>query len=73
MEASHTVRPVFDEANLLAHAGLVPALALARRHRPRPVLRRPLAHSSHLMLLLGHQTKIRSLRTTGGDSVRTPD
>lgn len=29
MKASHSLRPVFDDANLLAHAGLVPVLGLA--------------------------------------------
>ena len=31
MKPSHTVRPVFDEPNLVSHAGLVPAMGLAAR------------------------------------------
>lgn len=31
MKASHTIRPVFDEPNLVSHAGLAPILALAER------------------------------------------
>ena len=29
MKASHTIRPVFDDPNLVSAAGLVPALRLA--------------------------------------------
>ena len=29
MEASHTIRPVFDDPNLVSDAGLVPVLRLA--------------------------------------------
>ena len=31
MKVSHTVRPVFDDPNLVSSAGLVPALALAEK------------------------------------------
>ena len=48
MKASHTIRPVFDDPNLVSAAGLVPALRLAESAGLYDLLEERLSGSSYL-------------------------